>query len=72
MNKDEKKRKLDAIFIDKSLSQERKALLMMKELERKKKRKLKTHRLDDRTVICTTKDRLPALIEAHTKNLKRP
>ena len=72
MNMNDKKRKFDAIFYDKSLSQDRQALLRMKEIERKKKRTLKTYRLDDRTLICTTKDRLPALIEAHTKNLKRP
>ena len=47
------------------LTQDQKALKMMKELETKLKMKLISHHLPDGTIITTTKDRMEQLIDDH-------
>lgn len=47
------------------LTQDQQALKMMKELEKKLKRKLVSYQLDKNTIITTTKDRINELIQEH-------
>lgn len=55
----------DMVTTDVTLTRDREALQMMKAREKKLGSRLIPYRLDSKTLIWATKDRLPALIKAH-------
>lgn len=64
-------KKLDTIHMPEvSETKDRKALEQVKKIERKLSKKLVCHRLDSRTVIYTTRERMPELIRDHERNHK--
>lgn len=61
-----KEPKLDT-FAPREMDRDRMALEKMKEIERSMLRRLVSVRIDERTIITTTKNRIKQLIKDHTQ-----
>lgn len=63
--------RVDRISLERDLTRDRQRLEAVKSTEKSLRPRLVSYRLDDRTVICTTAERLPELINAHQEKRNR-